>query len=134
MIIVDTNVIVYLVLPGAWTADAMRVRQIDPDWAAPVLWRSEFRSVLSKYMRDGQFDLKAALTYMRAAERIMRRGGSHLVSSDLVLRLVAASACTAYDCEYVALAQRFGVPLVTSDKALLRGFPEIAMPLAGFGR
>lgn len=38
--------------------------------------------------------------------------------------------CTAYDCEFVALSQRLGVPLVTLDRALLKAFPRLARKFA----
>ncbi len=41
------------------------------------------------------------------------------------------SDCSAYDCEYVALAKRLGVKLVTMDRKVLRAFPEVAVSLAG---
>lgn len=50
-----------------------------------------------------------------------------------VLRLVSESACSAYDCEFVALAKQFGVELVTSDRKVLQAFPEIAVSLAAVG-
>ena len=49
-----------------------------------------------------------------------------------VMQLVASSTCTAYDCEFVALAQELRVPLVTTDKQLLRDFPRVARPLADY--
>ena len=50
----------------------------------------------------------------------------------LILDLVASSTCSAYDCEFVALAQELGVPLVTTDKQILRDFPRIARPLGDY--
>jgi predicted nucleic acid-binding protein len=54
------------------------------------------------------------------------------VPTERIIKLVLASDCTAYDCEYVALAQDLGVPLVTADKQVLRAFPKIAVSLEKF--
>ncbi len=47
-----------------------------------------------------------------------------------VLHLAQISHCSAYDCEFVALARRLDVPLVTADKQILKAFPLIALSLA----
>ena len=49
-----------------------------------------------------------------------------------VLDLAAASSCSAYDCEFVALAQDLGVRLVTVDKQVLKEFPTVAIALGEF--
>jgi len=46
MIVVDTNVIAYFWLPGEYTTFAERALNKDNEWAAPILWRSEFRNIL----------------------------------------------------------------------------------------
>jgi len=53
-----------------------------------------------------------------------------LRSSDDVLQLVRDSSCSAYDCEFVALAKKLSVPLVTEDKQILKDFPMISISLA----
>ena len=40
--------------------------------------------------------------------------------------MATISGCSAYDCEFVALAQDLGVRLVTADKPLLKQFPGVA--------
>jgi predicted nucleic acid-binding protein len=52
--------------------------------------------------------------------------GERLPDSGEVLRLASASGCTAYDCEFVALALALEAPLVTSDRELLAAFPAVA--------
>jgi predicted nucleic acid-binding protein len=51
MIVVDSNVLAYLYLPGECTEAAEALLGNDPEWAAPILWRSEFRNILAGYLR-----------------------------------------------------------------------------------
>lgn len=128
MIVVDTNVIAYLWLPGARTAAAERLLKEDPDWNAPLLWRSEFRNVLAGCLRRGDVKLETALQIANGAEGQMR-GREFSVPSAQVLPRVEESDCSAYDCEFVVLAQELGLALVTSDQKLLKNFPSVARPL-----
>jgi predicted nucleic acid-binding protein len=50
--------------------------------------------------------------------------------SSHVLRLAASSNCTAYDCEFVAIAEDLAVPLITADNQLLQHFPNVAISFA----
>jgi len=49
------------------------------------------------------------------------------INSNQVLTLMSESACSAYDCEFVALASDFDIPLVTFDRKILSEFPAIAI-------
>jgi predicted nucleic acid-binding protein len=129
LIVVDTNVVAYYILQTAETAEAIKVRQRDIFWSAPGLWRSEFRNMLLRYVRNGDLDLQLAKAAVAKAKNVVR---ARSVSSDRVLELAAASGCTAYDCEFVSVAERLRVPLVASDKQVLSAFPSIAMSMADF--
>jgi predicted nucleic acid-binding protein len=131
VIVVDTNVIAYLWIPGTHTKLAERALQKDPAWCVPLLWRSEFRSVLAGYLRRGFLGLHVALRIAAEAESQM---GAHeySVPSTEVLRQAAGSSCSAYDCEYVVLAEELSVPLVTTDRQILAAFPRTALSLAKF--
>lgn len=128
MIVVDTNVLVALFMrsPQGFAAEALYQR--NPRWAAPRLWRSEMRNALSRYLRAGHIDLASAREIQANAEHLIAEN-EYGLDSESVLDLVAASTCTAYDCEFVALALRLGVPLVTCDQQILRDFPEVAVDL-----
>ena len=52
------------------------------------------------------------------------------VDSTAVVDLVAASACSAYGCEFVAVARQTGITLVTEDAGIVRAFPDVAMTMA----
>ncbi len=128
MIVVDTNVIAYLWLPGESTAAAERLLKKDPDWNAPLLWRSEFRNVLAGCLRRGDLVIETAVQIADEAERHLR-GREFSVPSAQVLARVADSDCSAYDCEFVVLAEELGVSLVTSDEQLIRSFPRVTRRL-----
>lgn len=128
MIVVDTNVLAYLYLPGDRTAQAEALYGRDDDWAVPVLWRSEFRNILAGYLRRDQLQFEQALALIGEAEALVA-GREYEVSSLDVMELVRGSDCSAYDCEFVALAKSLGVALVTADTKLLKAFPRVAIPL-----
>lgn len=129
MIVVDTNVIAYLYLSSEHSDAAGALLARDNNWVAPMLWRSEFRNILALYLRKNVLALPDALVIMQEAERLMA-GGEYETASVRVLTLAAESGCSAYDCEFVAVAKDLGVGLVAEDKALLRAFPAVARPLA----
>ena len=126
MIVVDSNIIAYLHLLGPRLEQARRLFREDAQWAAPRLWRSELRNVLTLYVRKGLLPLAAAQAIMDEALLLMA-GREYDVASSEVLRLAASSSCSAYDCEFVALAQDLGVPLVTVDQQVLGAFPQVAV-------
>lgn len=129
MIVVDSNVLAYLYLPGDHTGAAERLYQQDPDWHAPILWRSEYRNILAGYMRRGTLTLEQACAIQHEAETLLD-GAEHEPDSRRVLELVQASDCSAYDCEFIALAEALGTTVVTMDAKLIRAFPGVARSLA----
>ena len=128
MIVVDSNVLAYLYLPCEYTAAAEALLVKDAEWAAPVLWRSEFRNILAGYMRRKMISFEQACSLQAEAESLVD-GMEYEVESRAVMELVRDSDCSAYDCEFIALAMRLDTALVTMDKKLLRAFPKRAVPL-----
>ena len=128
MIVVDTNVVAYLLLPGPQTAAAEALLEAQPTWAAPPLWRSEWRNVLCGYLRRGSLTLEQVIALQLQAETLVI-GHGEPVQSEAVLQLAASSGCSAYDCEFVAAAQQLDAPLVTADRALLKAFPALTRSL-----
>src|ERR1700683_4224469 len=128
MIVVDSNIVAYLYLPSAFTESAESLLGQDPDWAAPILWRSEFRNILTGYLRRKLTSFDHALKIQSEAESLLL-GAAYEVESERALALARASTCSAYDCEFVALAIKLNSRLVTLDRALLRAFPNCTQPL-----
>ena len=131
MIVADTNLSIYLYVQGQRTEESEAVLQRDALWAVPLLWRSEFRNSLIGLVRAHALQLDDALTMVDEAERWLT-GHEYSVLSRQVLTLASRSGCSAYDCEFVALAQDLEVPLVTTDRQILKAFPTIAVPPSAF--
>jgi predicted nucleic acid-binding protein len=123
------SIVACLYPPGEQTLQAVSVLRSDPAWAAPVLWRSELRSVLMGCLRRGGLVLDQAMRIQGEAEDLMS-GSEYHVDSDAVPRLAESSGCSTYDCEYVALAKELRVRLVTRNKQVLGALPETSSALA----
>lgn len=126
MIVVDANVVTYHLLRADPFADEVaHLAETDPDWVAPTLLQSELRNVLALQHRERGLSV-------REAKRLLRQAGALFddalfeVDGERVLDLVAQSELSAYDCEYLVLAQRLNTSLVTYDTAIQDSFSAIA--------
>jgi len=127
--VVDANVVAYAVLPGEQTEAALRALEKDAEWVAPSLWRSEVRNVLATTMRLRGLALEDALTAFGHAGRLVVDAPT-AGDTRRILGLAERSRASAYDCEYVALAESLGLTFVTGDGPLAKRFPEVAVRLA----
>ena len=125
MIVVDTNILAHFWLPSDSTDLCDKLYQQDPEWMAPILWKSEFRNVVTLYLRKELIDLAEALLIIEKAE-LQMKNQQFQVNSVQVLYHVNQSRCSSYDCEFVSLAKDLDLMLVTLDKQLLREFPNVA--------
>ena len=131
MIVADTNIITYFLLPSSYSDDLDALYKTEPDWAVSTLWRSEFRNVLALYLRKEIITLKQAVRLVENADSVVAHN-EFMVSSAEVLTLIDQSSCSAYDCEFIALAHTLETQLVTQDKKVLREFPKTAMSISDF--
>jgi predicted nucleic acid-binding protein len=123
VIVADVNLVAYLYLPGKYSELAESWLLRDAEWAVPRLWRSEFRNVLATYMRQNLLTLDEATTIHQRAEALLE-DNEYDIPTMAVLRLAKQSGCSAYDCEYVALAEHLDVQLVSADAKLCKAFPD----------
>ncbi len=89
--------------------------------------------MLSLYLRKASIRFEKALEIQGEMESLFQ-GREYEVTSLDVLSLVSQSECSAYDCEFVALARGLGTPLVTMDRKLVSCFPDTAALLTEFVR
>ena len=131
MIVVDTNIIAYLYISGDRSQQSEDLLAFDPDWVAPILWRSEFRNILALYLRRKVLNINEILLIIQQAEMLLT-DHEYDISSAHIMRLVQNNQCSAYDCEFVALAEYLDIPLITADRKILREFPEVSESLDSY--
>jgi predicted nucleic acid-binding protein len=126
VIVVDTNLLAYAVLPGERTEAALAVAGRDPDWVAPALWRWELRNVLATAMRVRKMHLRSAVSAFGLAEQLVTDADLE-ASTEECLRVAARGGVSAYDAEFVFVAEQLELPLVTADRRLAKAFPGLAI-------
>lgn len=131
MIVVDTNLLAYAVLGGERSELAERAALRDSDWIAPALWRHEMANVLATAMRVRGLSLTEALYAFAAAERLVAEAEIEPELADR-LELAARGKVSAYDAEFVAVALRLDLPLVTADRRLAQAFPKSVLLVEEF--
>jgi predicted nucleic acid-binding protein len=131
MIVVHSSVAAVLMLRSTHNSAAERVVSKDSRWAAPLLWRSEFESILAHGIRTGRLSVSAAGRMMDKAAKLYR-GREYAVPPNDVLTLANSCSCPAQACEYAVLAYALEAPLLTADEAMIPAFPDIAVRPAEF--
>ncbi len=131
MIVADANLVAYYYFPGPMQSAAHKVLEKDPTWFVPPIMISEFRNITLGFIRSGKLHAADARDLISRVEMVFapRTRG---VSSVKVLELAVASGCSAYDAEYVALAQMLKIKLVTRDRQLLKAFPGMTESVEAF--
>ncbi len=128
MIIVDTNVISYLLIPNEkYNQLAIKLYEKDKNWIAPSLWRYEFLSILTLYQRKTIIDPHICKQLFKKALEIVE--SRDLINVDYVFNAIENSTLSTYDCNFVGLSNETGLPLLTEDKKILTQFSTNAVSM-----
>jgi predicted nucleic acid-binding protein len=131
MIVADASLLANLLIPGLDHASAESVQKIDSDWRAPRLWQYEFKNTLIKYVRVRAITEQTAENLLFHSLQIMKGAEQDAPSKD-ALTIATTHKISAYDAEYLAIAQQLGIPLITYDRKLVKAAPGIAFLPADF--
>ncbi|MCC6210346.1 MAG: type II toxin-antitoxin system VapC family toxin [Burkholderiales bacterium] len=128
MVVVDTNVVAYLLIEGERTADAQTLYLQDPDWRSEGFLLVEFSNLLATYVRNGRLDASAAADLLANAESSLT--GIVNLPHSRALTLALELGVSAYDARFVAVARGLGTRLVTEDARLRQAAPAFTQTLA----
>jgi predicted nucleic acid-binding protein len=96
--------------------------------AVPALWQSECANALVGLTRRGYLDIETALEMYRDARAVFAPRETQ-VNREAAIRVADERRLSAYDAEYLVLAQELGCKLVTNDRRLVEAAPETAVDL-----
>ena len=131
MIVVDANVIIYLVFETSLTPLAREAYAKDPDWVVPELWEAEVLNGLMNEVRAGHTTVEDAMRAATNAATLLA-GRARRCDRTQVMRTAYEDRLTAYDAYYVALARATGVVVVTEDGRIKKHCPDVARSLRSF--
>ena len=128
MIVIDTNVLAYLLIEGDRTAEAQALRLADPDWRSDPFLLVEFSNLLAT-------QVKAQALSAAQAEALLETAAQQIAEwceapHAEVLALAIDHQISAYDARFIACARRLGAPLVTEDSRLRAATPGLSVSIA----
>jgi predicted nucleic acid-binding protein len=130
VIVADTNLAVYLFVPGPHTGAATEVLAPDSVWMVPRSYSYELLNVMATHVRNGIFDLDHAFQVIDQVERTVQVIGDP--DRKQVLTAAVAVSIGSYDCEFVVLARELGTRVVTADKRMLNAFSDLTISIEDF--
>jgi len=131
VIVADTNLVSYLLIEGEQTEAVRQVWSKDSAWVLPPLWRSEFLNVLATAHRAKVVTQEQAMLAWQRARALL--GASEVESlGENVLRIAIERGVSAYDAQFVAVAEQIGIPLVTADRRVCSRCPHVALSIEQF--
>ena len=128
MVIVDTNVLAYLLIDGDHTAKAQQLYRKDAQWTSEAFVFVEFSNILATYERLGEFAPDEADRLLNEAEARVR--GAANVPAMVALHFARRYSVSAYDARFLAAAETLGGKLVTEDAKLRSAAPALTQSLA----
>jgi len=128
MIVIDTNVLAYLLIEGDRTAETQALRLADADWRSDPFLLVEFSNLLAT-------QVKAQALSAAQAEALLETAAQQIAEwceapHAEVLALAIDRQISAYDARFIACARRLGAPLVTEDSRLRAATPGLSVSIA----
>jgi predicted nucleic acid-binding protein len=128
VVLVDTNILAYLLIDGDRTAAAQTLYERDPNWRSEAFLMVEFSNILATYVRVGAMTHKQGTGLLTRARALMPALES--VQHGQGLDTATEYGISAYDARFIALAKQLRVKLVTEDTKLRAAVPAWTISLA----
>ena len=129
MLLVGTNILVYLMIEGDRTPAAQQLYERDSDWRSEGFIMVECSNVLATYVRAKALTAEQATKLLENALNLVPvlTNVTHAQALDTATQF----GISAYDARFIALARQMRVKLVTEDTRLQAAAPAWTVSLAG---
>jgi predicted nucleic acid-binding protein len=122
VLLIDTNVLAYLLIEGDRTPAAQALYERDPDWRSEMFILVEFSNVLATYVRTHALTVEEGLALLARAQSLMPSLAS--ASHAHALETAAQLRICAYDGRFICVAKELGTRLITEDAKLRTAAPQ----------
>jgi predicted nucleic acid-binding protein len=128
VVLVDTNVLAYLLIEGDRTTEAQALYAKDPDWQSEAFELVELTNILTTYTRTGALTREQGIKLLAEAQTLLPplRSVSHQEAYEVAVEF----GISAYDARFIALARQMKSKLVTEDAKLRKAVPAWTMSLS----
>ena len=129
MLLVDTNVVAYLLIEGDHTEAAQELHASDSDWRSEAFLLVEFTNVLVSSIARKRMTLSMAEDFLAKVFSLFD-GKLGRIPHASVLAIATRHRVSAYDARFLSLADQLGSRLITEDDRLRAAAPALTQSLA----
>ena len=127
VVVIDTNILAFLLIEGDHTREAQALLAQDPEWHSEAFVLIEFSNILATYQRIGDLSRAQAERLLNKAETRMQ--GLINLPHATALRTAQKFLVSAYDARFLATAENLDTRLVTEDTKLRAAAPSLTQSL-----
>jgi predicted nucleic acid-binding protein len=128
VVLVDTNILAYLIIEGDRTASAQKLFERDSDWCSEAFVMVEFSNILATYVRTKALTQAQGTRLLTEAQALLST--LHNMTNTRALETAMQYEISAYDARFISLARHLKLRLVTEDAKLRTAVPSWTISLA----
>jgi predicted nucleic acid-binding protein len=128
VVLVDTNILAYLMIEGDRTAYAQKLFERDSDWCSEAFVMVEFSNIIATCVRTDALSRAQGARLMTEAQALLPT--LHNMLNMQALETAMQYGISAYDARFISLARQLKLKLVTEDAKLRTAVPPWTISLA----
>jgi len=127
VVLIDTNILAYLMIEGDRTTAAQKLFERDSEWCSEAFVMVEFSNILATYIRTKALTRTQGTRLLTEAQTLIPT--LHNVASTQTLETAIEYEISAYDARFISLAKHLKQKLVTEDVKLRTAVPSWTISL-----